>query len=133
MKNTETFVNKIYEDYGVKLSPDDPIILSFLMNEKLISENTEQQEQLLNSFQEEFAVFLKEWKKEILQSSEDILNASLESAQNNFRILSKELTKEIRHEQQRNLNILQKSRLFCLLNITVACFYFFTELIKIIL
>lgn len=73
-------IQDIAVKHGVVLGKDDPILILYTMNERLLEENRKAQQAMLAQFKEEMESISSQWKYDARDKAEKVLNAALSSS-----------------------------------------------------
>ena len=70
-------IKDVATEHGLALGRDDPILILYTINKRLIQENQKAQEDLLNRYKQEFEEMITHWRHDITEKAEQTLNATI--------------------------------------------------------
>lgn len=73
----ESLRQEIHRVHGVSVGKDDPIMILFTLNNRLLAEGAKAQEEQLEQFKSELEGIAYQWGNDAKEKAERILNASL--------------------------------------------------------
>jgi Transcriptional activator TraM len=82
MVNIDNIISYLANIHGVVVGKDDPILIAYSLNEKMIGENKEAQKELLSDFKTEIENISGTLSSDILEKAERIINASIVANKN---------------------------------------------------
>lgn len=77
MEKIDDIIKEIAIKHGVAVDRDDPIMILYTINERLLKENAEAQRQILKEFKEELESAAHEWEITTKKTAERILDVAL--------------------------------------------------------
>jgi len=120
----------IAQKHGFYLSRDDPILVLYTMNEQLLHRNEAAVNQAIKNFTEVTEIEAMNWKKEISNTTKNLLQISLENhekAWESYRNSSlsqvqQEITNYLNNQQKIQINILKEYKFIGIMNMTASLF-----------
>lgn len=73
----ESLRQEIFRVHGISVGKDDPIMILFTLNNRLLAEGAKAQEEQLEQFKSELEGIAYQWGNDAKEKAERILNASL--------------------------------------------------------
>ena len=73
----ESLRQEIFRVHGISVGKDDPIMILFTLNNRLLAESAKAQEEQLEQFKSELEGIAYQWGNDAKEKAERILNASL--------------------------------------------------------
>jgi Transcriptional activator TraM len=73
----DKIISYIAETHGVAVSKDDPILIAYSINKKMMDENAESQGRLLEEFKDQIEKITEAHSADILEKAARILNAAV--------------------------------------------------------
>lgn len=77
MEKVDDIIKEIAIKHGIAVDRDDPIMILYTINERLLKENAVAQRQILNEFREELESAAHEWEITTKKTAERILDVAL--------------------------------------------------------
>lgn len=87
-------IQDIAVKHGVVLGKDDPVLILQTMNERLLDENRQAQQEMLDQFKEEMENISSQWRDYAKEKAEKTLNAALVASKEVMEKTLKESTSE---------------------------------------
>lgn len=92
---TEELIRSIAEKTGVMLTKNDPILLLFHANMHLLSEQTQEQENMLRQFASTLQESQQLWNEEAKKQSSKAITAAIQAAVNEMDKLAEQRTNKV--------------------------------------
>ncbi len=133
----DEMIQLIASKNGIAVSKDDPVMILYTMNDRLINDTKLAQSNLLDNFKSEMEVVYQKWSVEAKNNSDRILNASIMASKDEIARMMDEQSGIIIKKWEYELNsafgkfsdTIHSSRQSAILNIIASCISLFSALI----